>query len=390
MREKKLSNWSNEELVRLLYREFLNREPDADGMSHFTQELTEGKDLRDIIQKIVTSDEYLNKVQTLSSGLSNEDLVRLLYTSLLNREPDLDGLQHFSAAISNGIDIREITSSITASDEYKRKTKALSPDILGLAEKLARPLNIVDVGAQKLASEDHIYAPLTRGTLQWKCIGFEPQEERLQERQAAEGSPNLIMMNAFIGDGSDAVFHLVNKDGSSSLLELNESFNSSFDDISEMHVVSREAVKTTTLDDALRGETYVDFLKLDIQGFEYKALKAAPEILKRTNVVHCEVLFSPQYKGASYFRDIDAFLSEKGFEFIDFTHLNRYHYVGVPLQTEMPERLIWADAVFFKKNPRTHDDRLAQAIIASMVYRKHGLAQSILGTELAYDSNGDI
>lgn len=313
------------------------------------------------------------------SSWSNEDFIRFVYRGLLSREPDPAGLTHFVEALSEGEDLRKIINNIVESGEYQSKVKADLRDPLDIGSRVKRPITIVDVGARALESEDHIYAPLINGKLDWRCIGFEPQMHRLQERAHAESNPNLTLIDAFIGDGSEAVFHVVNDDGSSSLLDLNLSFNAPFDDISKMRVVSKESVKTVTLDDALHKEEYIDFLKLDIQGFEWRALRGAEGVLKRTNVVHCEVLFGPQYIESNYFRDIDTLLSDAGFEFVDFSHLNRYHYVKVPFQTEARERLIWADAVFFKKDPVTEDDQIAQAAIASMIYKKHGLAQTVLG-----------
>lgn len=374
-----MSNWSNEEFISAVYQNLLNRNPDPEAMHHFADALSKGEDPKDFIRDILLSDEYTKRREGFASRPVNEELVRLLYRGLLNREPDAVGLDHFCKVLAEGADVRQIFTDITSGEEYKHKTRLFEDDPLHIGTKVHRPIKIVDVGAQKLASEDHIYASLTRNAWDWRCIGFEPQEDRLNERLQDEANPNLTMLNAFIGDGSDALFHLVNSSGSSSLLELNEGFNAAFDDIADMRVVSTEPVKTVTLDQALAGEEYVDFLKMDIQGFEFRALQGAADILKRTNVIHCEVLFAPQYKGASYFRDIDAFLSDAGFEFIDFSHINRYPYISVPLKSETRERLIWADAVFFKTAPLSRDDQLAQALIASVVYKKHGLAQSILG-----------
>ncbi|MBN8871795.1 MAG: FkbM family methyltransferase [Rhodospirillales bacterium] len=309
---------------------------------------------------------------------SSEDYVRWMYRSLLAREADEDGLRHFAGRLDRGDDLRLLVDAIVESEEFRSKAAVDAVDPLGLSARQRRPLVIVDVGARVLASEAHIYAPLTTGTLDWRCIGFEPQAHRLAERAAAEGDPRLHLIDAFIGDGAEGRFHTVSEDGSSSLLELNTAFNADFDDIGGMRVVSVETTRTTTLDDALAGEDHIDFLKFDIQGYEARALRGATEVLKRTNVIHCEVFFAPMYHGTAFFRDIDAMLSEAGFAFIDFSHLNRYEYVTVPAPTGQRERLIWGDAVFFRREPATDDDRMAQALIASLIYRKNGLAQAVL------------
>lgn len=179
--------------------------------------------------------------------------------------------------------------------------------------------------------------------LEWRCIAFEPQRHRLEERATAESAPpvRLVLIDAFIGDGSEGRFHCVNEDGSSSLLDLNRTFCSQFNDLSRVEVVSTEHVSTRTLDDLLAAEPYVDFLKFDIQGFEARALEGASQILERTNVVHCEVFFGPMYVESAYFRDIDRVLVESGFRFVDFSHLNRYEYTSVEKRTSKEGRLVW-------------------------------------------------
>lgn len=104
------------------------------------------------------------------------------------------------------------------------------------------------MSAPSATTEDHIYAPLTKGTLDWRAIGFEPQKHRIEERAAAEPD-HLVLIEAFIGDGKEALFPYCCDDGSSSLLDLNLKFNADFDDIGDMRVVSTDVVKTSTLDE---------------------------------------------------------------------------------------------------------------------------------------------
>lgn len=198
---------------------------------------------------------------------SNKEYVNWIYKTLLDRDADESGLDHFSDRLDSGEDLKNIFESILAGDEYKAKMRAEEVDPLQISQRQRRRLTIVDVGARLLATEDHIYAPLTKGTLDWRAIGFEPQKHRIEERAAAEPDPRLVLIEAFIGDGKEALFRTVNDDGSSSLLDLNLKFNADFDDIGDMRVVSTDVVQTSTLDEALAGEPHIDFLKFDIQGF---------------------------------------------------------------------------------------------------------------------------
>ena len=79
--------------------------------------------------------------------------------------------------------------------------------------------------------------------LDWKCIGFEPQDDRRLDRIEAEPDTRLIMLDAFVGDGECHTFRMVTDSGSSSLLKLNEDFNGAYEHISELRAVSEEEVE---------------------------------------------------------------------------------------------------------------------------------------------------
>jgi FkbM family methyltransferase len=312
-------------------------------------------------------------------NVSFEQYVEIVYQGVLGRKPDPVGLQHHVARLAAGQSIRALIDGMLASDEYRSKT-APAPALDLPVHSIDRPITIVDVGAQKLASEDHVYAPLLQTGAPWKCIGFEPLEDKRRERLALESDPRLELINAFIGDGKSHLFNVLSDSGSSSLLELNADFCRAFEHIFEFQLVGASLEKTETLDSALKDVPWVDFLKLDIQGFEFNALSHAAETLKKTSVVHCECMFGPMYKKQGYFSDIDALLRSQGFEFIDFSYLARYRYVDVPRPSSVSERTLWGDAVFFRplesgKNPLA--TRVAQALIAEVVYQKPGLAQTI-------------
>lgn len=308
----------------------------------------------------------------------SRDYVVLLYETLLGRLPDPEGLAHHSAVLEQTGDLRLVVDALTNSEEYA--SRHIAQTVSTQDEDLGRPLVIVDVGAQKLESEDHAYFALLNSGFEWRCIGFEPLNHRRTDRMADEHDSRLTMLDAFVGDGGRHTFRMVNDDGSSSLLALNDVFIRDYEHICTLKTAAEEEVQTETLDKLLERERAIDFLKLDIQGFESRALAYASETLRRTNVVHCECLFGPMYIDQSYFSDIDNILRSAGFEFIDLTYLARYRYVAVPRPSTTGERLIWADAIYFRKLDPGRDPKssfMAQALIAETVYRKPGLAQQI-------------
>lgn len=310
-------------------------------------------------------------------------LVRGLYQGLLGREPDLPGMQHWCAELAAGGNPATLLAALTASDEYRARQAsrqaqaALKPALAAAAADLLarRPLTIVDIGAQELEDEQHIYAPLTESALPCQIIGFEPQEDKIAASLARNPDSRLRLYPTFIGDGQRHTFHINNTDATSSLLPLNHALNKDLVHLSQLATVQTASVSTSRLDDVLADTPYVDFLKLDIQGFELPVLQHAPQVLARTNVVHCEVSFAAIYEGQALFSEIETLLRAAGFYFLDFSASCRYAYhTGTPLNTL--DRLGWGDAVFFRDadlltNPQ---DLLAQALVALLVYDKPSIA----------------
>jgi hypothetical protein len=73
------------------------------------------------------------------------------------------------------------------------------------------PINIVDVGAQNLSSEEHA-----------RVIGFEPLKQEAENRRRVE--PDVLMLDRFIDQGGHATFRTCVFSPASSLLEPSGSF----------------------------------------------------------------------------------------------------------------------------------------------------------------------
>ena len=82
-----------------------------------------------------------------------------------------------------------------------------------------------------------------------------------------------------------------------------------------------QKTRAQTADNLFRsqGLERVDFFKLDTQGTELEILKGAREHLSagRISVIKTEVSFLPVYRNQCTFSDIDQFLKEHGFVFVD-------------------------------------------------------------------------
>jgi FkbM family methyltransferase len=310
-------------------------------------------------------------------------IVRGLYRGFLGRDPDPDGLLHWTTRLAGGEGANAILASLMASTEYRQRYGAgaalatLKQRVVAAAATLlVRPLTVVDIGAQELAEEGHVYAPLTDSTLACRIIGFEPQEEKIAASQQRLDA-RVTLFPTFIGDGAGHTFHLNNVDATSSLLPLNHALTDQLVDLSHLRTVQTEDVATSRLDDVLGGVGQVDFLKLDIQGFELPVLQHAAHTLARTQVVHCEIGFAPIYAGQALFSEIEMLLRAAGFYLLDFHSLCRYQHIGTACATR--DRLGWGDAVFFRESSLLTDPAalLAQCLVALLVYDKPSTAAAL-------------
>jgi FkbM family methyltransferase len=314
-------------------------------------------------------------------------IVRGLYRGFLGRAPDPAGLAYWSERLRNGASPDELLAGLMASSEYREAhgggtagggLGALKRRVADAASSLlARPLTIVDIGAQELEDEGHVYAPLTADGLPYRIVGFEPQQDKIEASRQRNPDSRVLLLPTFIGDGAEQNFHINNDDATSSLLPFNEALTSTLSDLDHLRTLRTERVATSRLDDALANAGPVDFLKLDIQGFEYPVLRHAPEVLARTSVIHCEVAFAPIYAGQALFSEVEQLLRGAGFYLLDFSSLCRYP--GTNTARRSRDRLGWGDAVFLREPDQLADAAglLAQVLAALLVYDKPSAAQAL-------------
>ena len=242
------------------------------------------------------------------------------------------------------------------------------------------PLVIVDVGAQSLRGERHVYSTLYDLGLPVRVVGFEPLAARAAARRDEEGDRDTLIIEAFVGNGEELTFYENNSSGTSSLLPLNREVCSSFMSLTALRTVCTRQVLTSKLDDLLCDIRTVDFLKLDIQGFELEALKAAEAVLSRTAMVQCETEFIEIYRDQPLFSDVEIYLRERGFAFLDF-HAPAYRAPVVPSGVTRNEQLLWADAVFgVQVGAASNRALLAQAVMAIALYNKISVSERALAT----------
>jgi FkbM family methyltransferase len=257
-----------------------------------------------------------------------------------------------------------------------------------LAEILGRPIPIIqifDVGA--MAVEQERYHPLVAAGLA-QVTGLEPNPAEYARLQNRAGPYRYLPV--FLGTGAPALFHLTRYPGCSSLLAPDPEVIDLFTTIGcadpggNFFVQATEKVDTVRMDD-LDPSVVVDFLKIDVQGYELEIMRHGRAKLADTLVIETEVEFMALYRNQPLFGDVQCFLRDQGFVLHKLIDVG-----GRPLRPFAPpnpylpvSQLLWADAIFVRDFTRlssySDDGLLKAAAILDLAYGSYDLAALLLG-----------
>lgn len=193
---------------------------------------------------------------------------------------------------------------------------------------------IIDGGAHRGGSVDAFsqYVPQA----QFHC--FEPDPllaKALTERFTGKANVRVVM--AALGDTKGrATFNINVSRPTNSLLPPGEALQADLQSLCEL--VEQVEVDIVTIDDYCKAQALdrVDIIKLDLQGYDYKALLGAQVTLHDARVVLIEVLFVEIYKGCNLFPEVLRLMGELGYTLYTLCGL---HYGS-------HDELLWADAIF--------------------------------------------
>lgn len=151
---------------------------------------------------------------------------------------------------------------------------------------------------------------------------------------------NVFIYPLALGDETGQVeFHVNSHSHSSSILPLDESHRKAFPSAFETGTIK---VELSTLDSVFKDIHLAKpvLLKLDVQGYEDRALRGGTSLLKRVDYVVLEASFKPMYKDEMLFIDIVHLMEKNGFSFL--------RPIGF-LHDPSTEEIIQMDALFYKK-----------------------------------------
>jgi len=252
-------------------------------------------------------------------------------------------------------------------------------------------IRVVDVGAMILSDAEDIWRPLLRRGLCESVVGFEPNAdecERLNSSTPSGSGCCFRFLPWALGDGSIGQLRRCTAPMTSSLLEPNIPLLRRFVQLEEVTtVVHRSEIHTKRLDDVLPDlpGARVDFLKLDVQGYEHAVLRGAKHALQSVLVLHTEVEFVEMYEQQPLFAEVDQLLRAAGFVFHRFASLHGrpvkpLHFKANPLQPISQQ--IWADAVYVRDlwDLRSHsrEDLLRTALILHEIYHAYDVVHHVL------------
>jgi len=176
-----------------------------------------------------------------------------------------------------------------------------------------------------------------------RIVSFEPSAtaHSTLSKHARRDASWVIAPRMALGDHDGTIsLNLAGNSVSSSVLPMLPSHVSA---APESHYIGSETVDLRTLDSIsteLATDTERIFLKLDVQGFEYKVLQGAEQLLCRVAGIQIELSLVPLYDGEHLFHPMLHDLEERGYEL----------WSVIPgFVDPNTSRLLQLDAIFFRK-----------------------------------------
>ncbi len=196
-----------------------------------------------------------------------------------------------------------------------------------------------------------------------KIIWIEAQSEKVRDLKAKLDLAQNLIIEAAIWDrdGVELTLKVTNNSESTSLLE----FGSHQDSYPKITVVEECKVLTSTLDSVLPPDSEIDFVNLDIQGAELKALEGFKNHLPVVKWIYMEVNNKNLYLDCALVDDVDVFLNAFGF---------------TRIATRWWKRDGWGDALYVQatfKLPTNLVARVMRLLLQFKWHCKSGLRQAL-------------
>jgi FkbM family methyltransferase len=248
---------------------------------------------------------------------------------------------------------------------------------------------VVDIGANPITADG---APPYKAMLTKRLctlVGFEPQPEGLAALNAQKSDLETYLPYA-VGDGKPGILKVCAARGMSSLLDPDPRMLNVFPGFATYgQVIEQIPVETRTLD-GITEIAALDFLKIDVQGYELAVFRNGSARLIEAVAVQAEVSFMPLYKNQPLYGDIDRNLRALGFIPHMFANINKR--MILPFQdASRPyaslNQLLEADVVYvrdFTQPEKMSTEQLKHlCMVAHHCYASYDLAANCINNLMA-------
>jgi FkbM family methyltransferase len=205
--------------------------------------------------------------------------------------------------------------------------------------------NILHVGAHR-AEELSLYNNLGVSNVMWIEANPELYNE-LKERLKDDRIHSVI--NAVASDKNDeeVVFKVNSNTQASSIYDLG-AHKKYYPEIKPAKEIKLRTKRIDKIIEEMDSNISYDFVNLDIQGAELKALKGMGKLLSGVNYIYLEVNLISIYKKCPKLHNIDFFLAKQGFTRVELKLTNAF----------------WGDAFYVKNlsNKKANYIKMSQAI----------------------------
>ena len=209
------------------------------------------------------------------------------------------------------------------------------------------PLVICDVGASPV--DPTLFIDELFKKVNCFLYGFEPNENEFKKLNSSDKKKYF---NYAVGNGQNETLNICHAPGMSSILEPDFEYLKLFHGFSEWaKVIKKVKVQTKKLDD-INFDKKIDFLKIDVQGYEYEVIKNGNNIIKDCLIVQLETSPIPLYKNEKSFAQVCLQLENLGFQLHSFNKMNTRCFKPFILQNNVYlglNHLFQLDCVFIKK-----------------------------------------
>ncbi len=117
---------SNEAFVDLVYANVLNRAADAEGRAYWLGRLNQGTDRGEVMIGFAESAEFISRTGTSPATGTTEAKIDRLYQAFFLRPADTEGLGYWSGQAQNGVSLEAIASAFAQSSEFQTRYGSLS------------------------------------------------------------------------------------------------------------------------------------------------------------------------------------------------------------------------------------------------------------------------